>query len=100
TRQDVPRTPLEDIALGPAWLRVAAAAPGATSVIRFYRPAPTLAFSGRDCLHPAIAEAATIAREHGFTPVRRGPGGRATAYHGGCLGIDQIGHAALQPDSI
>lgn len=98
--RDEPRPVLEDIAIGPAWLREQVTTGERRSVLRLYRPAPTLAFSGRDCLSPGVSRAATIAREHGFEPVRRGPGGHATAYHGGCLGIDQLGHEALEPDSI
>lgn len=98
--RDEPRPVLEDIAIGPAWLREQVTTGDRRSVLRLYRPAPTLAFSGRDCLSSGISRAATIARAHGFEPVRRGPGGHATAYHQGCLGIDQLGHEALEPDSI
>lgn len=99
-REDETRPVLEDIALGPAWLRELATSDERRPVLRLYRPAATVAFSGRDCLLPGVSRAAEIAREHGFTPVRRGPGGHATAYHGGCLGIDQLSHDAVEPDSI
>jgi octanoyl-[GcvH]:protein N-octanoyltransferase len=59
-------------------------------VLRLYRPAPTLAFGRLDALRPGYAEAAAAAREHGFEPVLRAPGGHAVAYHGGCLGIDEV----------
>lgn len=86
------RDPLHDIALGPAWMRSLAAA-GAGAALRFYRPRPTVAFSARDCLSPGIGAAVAAARAAGFAPVRRGPGGRATAYHPGCVGIDHVSAA-------
>src|SRR5689334_12187558 len=58
-------------------------------VVRLYRPAPTLAFGRLDALRPGFAAAAAAARELGFEPVVRAPGGHAVAYHGGCLGIDE-----------
>jgi octanoyl-[GcvH]:protein N-octanoyltransferase len=58
-------------------------------VVRLYRPAPTLAFGRLDVLRPGFAAAAAAARELGFEPVVRAPGGHAVAYHGGCLGIDE-----------
>ncbi len=83
------RDPLLDIALGPALLATVAAQ-GGPDRVRPYRPGPTLAFSGRDCASPGIAEAARRARAAGFVPVRRGPGGRAAAYHGGALCLDHV----------
>jgi len=90
---------LQDIAIGPAWLRRVAAGESAPA-LRIYRPRPTVAFSGRDCLEPGIPAAIRVARQHDFVPVRRGPGGRATAYHRGAVGLDHIGSVPHQFDGI
>ena len=60
------------------------------SVLRLYRPAPTVAFGRLDALRPGYGAAVAAARAHGFEPVLRAPGGHAVAYHGGCLGIDEV----------
>jgi octanoyl-[GcvH]:protein N-octanoyltransferase len=60
------------------------------SVLRVYRPAPTVAFGRLDRLRPGFAAAVAAARRHGFEPVLRAPGGHAVAYHDGCLGIDEL----------
>jgi octanoyl-[GcvH]:protein N-octanoyltransferase len=60
------------------------------SVLRIYRPAPTLAFGRLDALRPGFAAAASAARAHGFEPVVRAPGGHAVAYHEGCLVVDEV----------
>lgn len=59
-------------------------------LLRVYRPAPTLAFGQRDARLPGFETASAAARELGFAPVVRSAGGRAAAYHRGCLIIDQI----------
>ncbi len=84
--------PLQDIAIGPAWMRLLAGR-GSGAALRLYRPRPTVAFSARDCLAPGIGEAVRAVRAAGFAAVRRGPGGRATAYHPGCLGLDHVAAA-------
>jgi len=100
------RDPLLDIAIGPALLHAAARSPvsspghGTAPVLRIYRPAPTVAFSGRDCASPGIATAAAAARARGFIPVRRGAGGRAVAYHGGALCVDHVSRDAAEKSSI
>jgi lipoate-protein ligase A len=66
-------------------------------VLRLYRPAPTLAFGRLDALRPGYGEAVAAAREHGFEPVLRAPGGHAVAYHDGCVGIDEV---IPEPDPI
>ena len=107
------RDPLLDSALGPALLQIVAGASGpvrpddagsgllsavpvgpdegGAETLRLYRPRPTLAFSGRDCAAPGIKVAAHASVAAGFSPVRRGPGGRAAAYHAGALCLDHVG---------
>ena len=68
-----------DVATAHALLqRVSAGA--APSTLRLYRPGPTVAFGRLDALRPGFAAAARAAREHGFEPVLRAPGGQASAY--------------------
>src|SRR5688572_5334120 len=63
---------------------------GSGSVLRLYRPAPTVAFGRLDALRPGYGAAVAAARAHGFEPVLRAPGGHAVAYHEGCLGLDEV----------
>ncbi len=95
----VARDPLLDIALGPALL-ARVAADGGPERLRLYRPEPTLAFSGRDCASPGIGAAVVAARLAGFAPARRGPGGRAAAYHRGALCLDHVAADPLGPSDI
>lgn len=67
-------------------------------VLRLYEPAPTVAFGRRDELNPGFAAAAAAARSSGFEPLVRKVGGRAAAYHGGCLVVDHV-EAAEDPTS-
>lgn len=60
------------------------------SLLRFYRPAPTLAFGQRDTRLEGYEEARAAAERHGFAPLVRRAGGRAAAYHRGVLIVDQI----------
>ena len=85
----IERDPVLDAAIGPALL-AAIGRDGGPDRLRLYRPGPTVAFSGRDCVTPGIGEAAAAAAAAGFTPVRRGPGGRAAAYHRGALCLDHV----------
>ena len=88
-REAAPRRPALEVALAHALLdRVSAGE--LRGVLRLYRPAPTVAFGRLDALRPGYAAAAAAAREHGFEPVLRAPGGHAVAYHDGCLGIDEL----------
>jgi octanoyl-[GcvH]:protein N-octanoyltransferase len=81
--------PALDLALAPALLQSVAAGDRGP-LLRFYRPLPTVAFGRRDSLRTGFPAAAAAARDHGFTPVIRPAGGRAAAYHDGCLVIDEI----------
>ncbi|WP_125610363.1 lipoate--protein ligase family protein [Specibacter cremeus] len=71
---------------------------GATPpMLRLYRPLPTVAFGQRDANLPGFEAACAAAEAHGFAPVVRRAGGRAAAYHRGCLVVD---HIQRQPDAI
>jgi lipoate-protein ligase A len=59
-------------------------------LLRCYRPPPTVAFGRRDTFLAGFTAAASAARDHGFVPVIRAPGGRAAAYDEGCLVLDEI----------
>ncbi|HEY8294912.1 MAG TPA: lipoate--protein ligase family protein [Micrococcaceae bacterium] len=65
--------------------------------LRLYRPRPTLAFGQRDARLPGFDAACEAAAHHGFEPLVRKAGGRAAAYHPGCLVID---HVEPQPDAM
>jgi octanoyl-[GcvH]:protein N-octanoyltransferase len=90
----VGRDPLLDAAIGPALLGQVSRGSG-PETLRVYRPRPTLGFSGRDAAGPGIGKAVAAARAMGFLPVRRGPGGRAAAYHQGALCLDHVSSDAL-----
>jgi lipoate-protein ligase A len=88
-RDSIRRPPALEVAISHALVeRASAGALGA--ILRIYRPAPTLAFGRLDALRPGFAAAAEAAREHGFEPVVRAPGGHAVAYHEGCIVVDEI----------
>jgi octanoyl-[GcvH]:protein N-octanoyltransferase len=92
-RDSVARAPSLEVAISHALveeLSEGAAGP----VLRIYRPEPTLAFGRIDVLRPGFPAAAAAAREHGFEPVVRAPGGHAVAYHRGCLVVDELIPAA------
>ncbi|CAL8897624.1 lipoate--protein ligase family protein [Kocuria varians] len=68
-----------------------AARGGATEpVLRVYQPRPTVAFGRRDELNPGFPRARQAALDAAFTPLVRRVGGRAAAYHGGCLVVDHV----------
>jgi octanoyl-[GcvH]:protein N-octanoyltransferase len=60
------------------------------STLRVYRPAPAVAFGKLDTLRPGYPGAVLAAREHGYEPVLRLPGGHAAAYHHDSLAIDVV----------
>ncbi|MBC2638288.1 MULTISPECIES: lipoate--protein ligase family protein [unclassified Rhodococcus (in: high G+C Gram-positive bacteria)] len=76
-----PDDPVSDAALATALLRRTAREPNAPALVRIYSPAPTLSFGRLDAVRPQFPVAAEVARQHGFTPLVRGAGGRAAAYH-------------------
>lgn len=63
---------------------------GGEPVLRLYQPRPTVAFGRRDELLTGFGAAERSARRSAFTPLVRRVGGRAAAYHRGCLVIDHI----------
>jgi octanoyl-[GcvH]:protein N-octanoyltransferase len=65
--------------------------------LRVYRPRPTVAFGQRDTRLPGFEAAAAACRNLGFEPLVRRAGGRAAAYHEGCLVID---HIEPHPDAV
>jgi octanoyl-[GcvH]:protein N-octanoyltransferase len=58
--------------------------------LRLYRPSPTVAFGQRDARLAGFPAAGLAAQRHGFAPLVRRAGGRAAAYHRGCLIVDHI----------
>ncbi|GAB3522585.1 lipoate--protein ligase family protein [Arthrobacter monumenti] len=65
--------------------------------LRFYVPQPTVAFGQRDTRLPGFEAARQACLVHGFVPLIRRAGGRAAAYHQGCLVVD---HVEPSDDSI
>jgi octanoyl-[GcvH]:protein N-octanoyltransferase len=84
-----PRRPSLEVAVSHALVEQVNAG-ALASVVRLYRPAPTVAFGRLDALRPGFAAAVAAARAHGFTPVLRAPGGHAVAYHERSLAIDEV----------
>ena len=95
----VDRPPLLQAALGPALIGGLPDDPG-VELLRLYWTAPTVGFTGRDCATPGVITAVSAAQRHGFAAVRRGPGGRAAAYHPGCLCLDHVGRFTAQGRDI
>ncbi|GAA1169103.1 lipoyl protein ligase domain-containing protein [Nesterenkonia xinjiangensis] len=69
----------------------------AVPLLRLYRPLPTVAFGQRDRRLPGFEAAAQACRRLGYEPLVRRAGGRAAAYHPGCLVVD---HIEPDPDPI
>ena len=64
------------------------------ATLRFYQPAPNVAFGRRDEHNPGFEAAAYASRCHGFQPLVRPVGGHAAGYHAGCLVVDHFQPAA------
>jgi octanoyl-[GcvH]:protein N-octanoyltransferase len=88
-RASFPDDPALDVAIGHALLEQAAAA-ALGPALRVYRPGATVAFGRLDALRPGFDRAVAAAREHGFTPVLRQPGGHAAVYDEGALCLDHV----------
>lgn len=58
--------------------------------LRVYRPLPTVALGQRDARLPGFDDAVRACRAQGFEPLVRKAGGRAAAYHQGCLVVDHV----------
>lgn len=63
---------------------------GIGPTLRIYRPQPTVALGQRDARLPGFDAAARACRAHEFEPLTRKAGGRAAAYHQGCLVLDHV----------
>ena len=63
---------------------------GLGPALRIYRPRPTVALGQRDAKLPGFAAAQAACRTQGFEPLVRKAGGRAAAYHDGCLILDHV----------
>nr|WP_231709349.1 lipoate--protein ligase family protein [Arthrobacter sp. zg-Y895] len=63
---------------------------GLGPALRIYRPRPTVALGQRDAKLPGFAAAQAACRRQGFEPLVRKAGGRAAAYHDGCLVLDHV----------
>ena len=60
------------------------------STLRVYRPRATVAFGKLDRLSAGYDAAVQAARDHGYEPVLRLPGGHAAAYNADSIGIDVV----------
>jgi octanoyl-[GcvH]:protein N-octanoyltransferase len=60
------------------------------TTLRIYRPAAAVAFGKLDMLRPGFQDALAAARQHGYEPVLRLPGGHAAAYNARSVGIDVV----------
>ncbi|WP_235214715.1 lipoyl protein ligase domain-containing protein [Rhodococcus opacus] len=89
-----PDDPVMDAALATAFLRRTARDPNAPALVRIYSPARTLSFGRLDAVRAQFPAATAVARQHGFTPVVRGAGGRAAAYHEQSLVAEMISRDA------
>ena len=88
--QDVSLGFAEDLAYSTAILRAVQHGTITGPIVRMYRPQPTVSFGQQDVRMDGYQRARELSQQHGFAPVVRRVGGRAAAYHPGCLVIDHI----------
>lgn len=84
-----PRTP-DDEVLSSLVLLQRVAAGTVSDTVRVFSPAPTVAFSRRESLHPRFADAAAAARAAGYLPIVRPAGGRAVVLDEDWLVVDLV----------
>lgn len=92
-----PRTPVDEV-LSSLVLLQRVAAGEATDAVRLFSPAPTVAFSRRESLHPRFALAADAARAAGYLPVVRPAGGRAVVLDEDWLVVDLVSSETARRD--
>ncbi|MFM6973575.1 MAG: lipoyl protein ligase domain-containing protein [Agromyces sp.] len=80
-------------------LHAVSAHPQLGTIVRVYRPAPTLAFSRREASLPRFAEAVAEAAAFGFEPVIRPAGGRAVALDAEWVVMDVITPETVRRDN-
>ncbi|MGX6606082.1 lipoate--protein ligase family protein [Micromonosporaceae bacterium Da 78-11] len=83
-------SPAMDLAVSHALLRRVSRGEVPTT-LRVHRPRrPMVVFGRRDTHRPGFAAAVQVCRDAGFGPAVRGTGGRAVAYTGSALVLDQV----------
>ena len=82
--------PSADLVASNRLLSIVSAIPSLGRIVRIYRPAPTVAFSGSERRLPGFEDAVSHARVFGFEPVVRPAGGRMVAVDQDWLIVDVI----------
>ena len=82
--------PTADLLASRRLLHAVAANPELGRIVRLYRPAPTVAFSGRESKLDGFADAVSETMAFGFEPVIRPAGGRMVALDENWLVLDVI----------
>lgn len=98
-RVDRALNPTADLTLTTRLLNLVANNHEIGSVVRVYRPAPTVAFSGIERRMPRFGEAVGEALAFGFEPVIRPAGGRMVALDQQWLVMDVITPETIKSDS-
>lgn len=91
------RTPAQEV-LSSLVLLQRVAVGDAPDTVRVFSPAPTVAFSRRESLHPLFARAADAARAAGYLPVVRPAGGRAVVLDEDWLVVDLVTSETVRGD--